>query len=51
MDITIGNNVVSDLMSANQGTFTGLLPLMITILSIPIAFYVLRKIILMFPRK
>lgn len=51
MEITIGNNVVSDLMSANYGTFTGLLPLLTVMISIPVAFYVARKIILLFPRR
>jgi multidrug transporter EmrE-like cation transporter len=51
MEITIGNEVVGQVMSANSGTFTGLLPLLIIMISIPIAFYVLRKVILLFPRK
>lgn len=51
MEITIGNDVVNEILTANTSTFTGLLPLITIMISIPIAFYVLRKIIALFPKR
>jgi len=51
MEIVIENNVITEFFGAISSTFTGLLPLLTIMISIPVAFYVLRKIIMLFPRK
>jgi hypothetical protein len=51
MIIELSNDVVSAVFGANSATFTSLLPIYIIMIGIPLVFYVLRKIILLFPRK
>ena len=51
MDITIPSNIVTDISASVTGTVESLWVLIILIISIPLSFYVLRKIIQLFPKR
>jgi len=51
MDITIGSSTISDLQDMVSSTFTSLLPFVAIIIGIPLTFYVIRKVIALFPKR
>lgn len=51
MTIDIATNTVSEISNAVSSTITSLWSVILLVISIPLAFYVMRKIIQMFPRR
>lgn len=51
MNITIATSTVSDLQSQVSSTFGSLIPFVVVLIAIPLTFYVIRKIIALFPKR
>ena len=49
--VSIATSTISDLYTATGYIFQGILPLAIVVVAIPLAFYLARKIIALFPKK
>jgi len=50
MDIQVPENIITDISSSVGTTINNLWVLIVLIVSIPLAFYILRKIVMLFPR-
>ncbi len=50
MQVIISSSTLSAIQNDAQGLFTSVLPLLVLTVSIPLAFYVVRKIMAMFPK-
>jgi len=49
--ITISSDVATQLATSTASITDGLFPVIVYLLAVPIAFYVARKLILLFPKK
>lgn len=51
MNITVGTSTIADLQGMVSSTFGSLLPFVVVLIAIPLTFYVIRKIIALFPKR
>ena len=50
MTLTVPTSTVSDLANATSFTFNSLFAIVILMISVPVAFYIMRRILAMFPK-
>jgi len=50
MILSVPGSIVSDLATATTGTFDSLGVLIALLISVPLAFYVIRRVIALFPK-
>jgi len=50
MTIVVPEAIVSDVAAATSGTFHALWPLIALLISVPLAFYIARRILALFPK-
>jgi hypothetical protein len=51
LTLNVPSNIVSDIASATSQTFDATMPLLVLMISVPLAFYVLRRLFGLFPRR
>lgn len=51
MIIEISSTTVSDISSAVSGTITSLWVVIVLVISVPLSFYIMRKLAQMFPKR
>jgi len=51
MIIEIGTSTIADLQTMVSATFESLLPFVAILIAIPLSFYVIRKVIALFPKR
>ena len=51
MTLNVPSNLVGDIASATSLSFDALMPFLIVLVSVPLAFYVIRRIQGLFPRR
>jgi len=50
MNLIVPTSTVTDVAASTQGSFDSLAPLIVLLISVPLAFYVIRRIIALFPK-
>jgi len=51
MTITVDAGTITDLTAATSATFNSMLPIIVVIIAVPLAFYALRRVISLFPKR
>jgi len=49
--LSVPSNIINDIASTTSATVTGLLPVLAIFISVPLAFYFIKKVIALFPKK